>query len=113
MCSPPVPLSSPLASTQGGDMFSLLLRWEKIILAVSSLLTMLAWITPVVAQQSSGPIYVAEVDGTITSVTVGYLQRALTLAETANANALIIRLSNRGSVLQVMRPFAAALARAR
>ncbi len=66
-----------------------------------------------VAQEARGPIYIAQVEGAVTSVTIGYLQRALNLAEAANANALIIQLSSSGGVLRAMRPFAVAIAGAR
>jgi membrane-bound serine protease (ClpP class) len=65
------------------------------------------------AQILRGPIYTVEVRGAVTSVTIGYLQRALHLAEAANANALIIRLSSSGGVLRDMRPFAGEIAAAR
>jgi membrane-bound serine protease (ClpP class) len=66
-----------------------------------------------VGQEARGPIYIVEVDGAVTSVTIGYLQRALNLAEAASANALIIRLGSSGGVLQAMRPFAGVIAGAR
>jgi membrane-bound serine protease (ClpP class) len=69
--------------------------------------------TAVVAQQARGPIYTVEVESAVTSVTIGYLQRALNLAEAANANALIIQLSSNGGVLRAMRPFAGVIAKAR
>jgi membrane-bound serine protease (ClpP class) len=65
------------------------------------------------AQAPRGPIYTVEVEGAVTSVTIGYLQRALRLAEAADANALIIRLSSSGGVLRDMRPFAGEIAKAR
>jgi membrane-bound serine protease (ClpP class) len=68
---------------------------------------------PVAAQPPRGPIYVVEVQGIVTSVTVAYLRRALTLAEAADANVLIIQLGSSGGVLAAMRPFATELARAR
>jgi membrane-bound serine protease (ClpP class) len=68
---------------------------------------------PAVAQAAPGPVYIAEVHGTVTSVTIGYLRRALNLAEAANANALIIQISSTGAVLRDARPFAGALAAAR
>ncbi len=54
-----------------------------------------------------------DIEGAVTSVSIGYLQRALNLAEAANANALIIRLGSSGGVLQAMRPFAGVIAGAR
>jgi membrane-bound serine protease (ClpP class) len=65
---------------------------------------------PAVAQAAPGPIYVADVQGTITSVTIGYLRRALHLAEAANANALIIEMSSTGAVLRDARLFAGEIA---
>jgi membrane-bound serine protease (ClpP class) len=65
------------------------------------------------AQVGSGPIYIAEVGGTVTSVTIGYLRRALQIAEAADAQALIITLSSGGGVLRDIRPFAGDLASAR
>jgi membrane-bound serine protease (ClpP class) len=67
------------------------------------------------AQQpaAAGPIYRAAVGGTITSVSTGYLRRALQLAEAANASALLIELSNSGAVLSEARAFAGEIAAAR
>src|SRR5262245_51427105 len=65
------------------------------------------------AQAASGPLLVVEVQGTLTSVTIGYLQRALHLAEASNASALVIQLGNAGGVLRDMRPFAVEIAAAR
>jgi len=67
---------------------------------------------PVAAQAAPGPVYVAEANGTITSVTIGYLRNALRLAEASNANLLLIRLSSTGAVLRDARPFAGELAAA-
>jgi membrane-bound serine protease (ClpP class) len=68
---------------------------------------------PAAAQPASGPIYVVETHGTITSVTIGYLRNALRLAEASNANLLLIRVSSAGAVLRDARPFAGELATAR
>ena len=68
---------------------------------------------PAVAQAAPGPIYVAEAEGTITSVTIDYLRNALRLAEASNATLLLIRLSGSGAVLRDARPFAGELAVAR
>lgn len=65
---------------------------------------------PVRAQDASGPLYTVEVDGTITAVTIGYLEHALRVAESADATALIITLSSAGGVLRDIRPLAARLA---
>src|SRR4029078_3905200 len=88
------------------------------IWAVIGLAALLAaWATispaPAAAQAAAGPIYVAEIQGTGTSVTIGYLRRALNLAEAANANALIIKIDSTGGVLRDMRPFAGEIALAR
>lgn len=63
-------------------------------------------------QQAASPIYTAEVHGPVTAVTVGYLRRALRVAEAADAQALIVTLSSGGGVLRDVRPFAEELARA-
>jgi membrane-bound serine protease (ClpP class) len=68
---------------------------------------------PAAAQAAPGPIYVAEAQGTITSVTIGYLRDALRLAEASNATLLLIRASSSGAVLRDARPFAGELATAR
>ncbi|GAB4197694.1 MAG: NfeD family protein [Roseiflexaceae bacterium] len=65
---------------------------------------------PARAQDASGPIYTVEVRGTITAVTIGYLEHALRVAESSNATALIINLNTGGGVLRDVRPFAAKLA---
>jgi membrane-bound serine protease (ClpP class) len=65
------------------------------------------------AQAAPGPIYVAEAQGTITSVATGYLRNALHLAEASNANLLLIELSSAGAVLRDARPFAGEIAAAR
>ncbi|KPV52337.1 hypothetical protein SE17_16125 [Kouleothrix aurantiaca] len=78
------------------------------------LLLVLIGAQPAGAQQpaAAGPIYRAAVGGTITSVSTGYLRRALQLAEAANASALVIELSNRGAVLSEARAFAGEIAAA-
>jgi membrane-bound serine protease (ClpP class) len=65
------------------------------------------------AQAARGPLLVVEAQGTLTSVTIGYLRRALHLAEASDASALIIRLSSGGGVLRDIRPFAGEVAMAR
>jgi membrane-bound serine protease (ClpP class) len=70
------------------------------------------WPAPAAAQ-AAGPIYLAHAGGTLTSVTTGYLRRALRLAEASNANALIIELSSTGAVLRDARQFADEIAAAR
>ena len=78
------------------------------------LLLVLIGAQPAGAQQpaAAGPIYRAAVGGTITSVSTGYLRRALQLAEAANASALLIELSNHGAVLSEARAFAGEIAAA-
>jgi membrane-bound serine protease (ClpP class) len=68
---------------------------------------------PISAQAARGPLFFAEAEGTLTSVTVGYLRRALHLAEASDASALIIRLGSSGGVLRDIRPFAVEIAQAR
>jgi membrane-bound serine protease (ClpP class) len=65
------------------------------------------------AQPAPGPIYVAQAQGTLTSVTIGYLRNALRLAEASNANLLLIEISSSGAVLRDVRPFAGEIAAAR
>ena len=62
---------------------------------------------------AAGPLYRATVSGTLTAVSTDYLQRALHLAEAANASALIIELSNSGAVLSEARAFAGEIAAAK
>jgi membrane-bound serine protease (ClpP class) len=87
--------------------------WQ--VIGLAALLAAWATISPAPAatQAAAGPIYVAEIQGTVTSVTIGYLRRALNLAEAANANALIIKIDSTGGVLRDMRPFAGEIALAR
>ncbi|HEX5690088.1 MAG TPA: NfeD family protein [Roseiflexaceae bacterium] len=74
----------------------------------------IAWSRPALAvQPANGPLYTVDVRGAVTSVTIGYMRRALNLAEASNASALIIRLQSSGGVLSAMRPFAGELAKAR
>lgn len=86
--------------------------WQVIVLAVLLLIPTAGPATPAWAQQPAGPIYSADVDGTVTSVTIDYLRRALQQAQAAGANALIIRLGSSGGVLSAVRPFAGELAKA-
>ena len=87
--------------------------WQ--VIGLAALLSACAIVSPApaAAQAAAGPIYVAEIQGTVTSVTIGYLRRALNLAEAANANALIIKVGSTGGVLRDMRPFAGEIALAR
>jgi membrane-bound serine protease (ClpP class) len=87
------------------------LIWQA--LALSILLLLIVTHGRVAAQEPRGPIYSAEVEGTLTSVTIDYLRRAVKLAEAADAHALIITLSSGGGVLRDIRPFAGELAQAR
>lgn len=91
--------------------FAMRCIWTVLVLAV--LLVVPATGTPAQAQAPSGVTYVAEVEGAITSVTIGYLRRAIHVAEAADANALIIQLNSGGGVLDQMRPFAGEIAKAR
>jgi membrane-bound serine protease (ClpP class) len=68
---------------------------------------------PTMAQGGSGPVFVASVDGTLTSISTGYLRRALRQAEAADANALIVELGSVGAVLRDARGFATEIAAAR
>jgi membrane-bound serine protease (ClpP class) len=65
------------------------------------------------AAQERGTIYRVEVEGIVTTMTVGYLKRALRVAEASNATAFILQLSNGGAVLRDIRPFATRLAEAK
>lgn len=88
--------------------------WRAIILGIWALFFLLSQSTvATMAQQPRGPIYTVEASGTITSVTIDYLRRALQLAESADASVLIIRLSSSGGVLRDIRPFAGEIVRAR
>lgn len=60
--------------------------------------------------QPSDPIYLVEVSGVLTDITASYLRRALDVAESASATALIIQLGNDGAVLRSLQPVAADLA---
>lgn len=91
-----------------------------LIRAISQMITLLVLLLALVAVQPApawaqgppGPLYATEVQGTVTSVTIDYLRRALQQAEASDANALIIRLSSSGGVLSAIRPFAGEIARA-
>ncbi|HEX9374496.1 MAG TPA: nodulation protein NfeD, partial [Roseiflexaceae bacterium] len=86
--------------------------WRLTALVVLLVLAVFDWPSAAAAQAAPGPVYVAEVDGTLTSVSVGYLRRALRLAEAADASALIIQVSSTGAVLRDVRTFAGDLAAA-
>jgi len=88
-------------------------RFRLVFALVVLVLALVPGPTAATAQETRGPIYTVEVEGAVTSVTIGYLQRALNLAEAANANVLIIRLGSSGGVLSAMRPFAGVIAKAR
>lgn len=85
---------------------------HRLVLALFACLIGYSVAMPARAQSSGGPVFVAEAEGTITSVTIGYLRRALHLAEAANANALIIQLGSSGAVLRDARAFAGEVAAA-
>src|SRR5262245_33681191 len=90
------------------------MRYMRLLLGLVCLLCGMVLSRPIAsAQAARGPIFTIEADGTLTSVTVGYLRRALHLAEAADANALIIRLGSSGGVLRDIRPFAMEIANAR
>ncbi|NNJ11880.1 nodulation protein NfeD [Chloroflexales bacterium ZM16-3] len=80
------------------------------IYLVFAILPLLA--APPAQAQADGPIYTVAVDGVITRYTVGYLRRALSEAEAAQATALIIRLGGEGAVLRDVRGLAADIAAA-
>lgn len=65
------------------------------------------------AQDVRGPIYRVQVNSPITGPTAGFLRDALRRAESSNATALIITLSNGGGVLRDVRPLASDLAGAK
>jgi membrane-bound serine protease (ClpP class) len=67
---------------------------------------------PAAQAQERGPIYLAQVDGVVTSVKVDYLQRALRTAEASDAMVLIIQVSSEGAVLRALRPLAVEVAEA-
>src|SRR5439155_21635297 len=82
-----------------GDVTRARPKMQRIRLMISlALLLVVATIDPPAAgaQAPRGPIYTVQVEGPVTSVTIGYLERALHLAEAANANVLIIQLSSSG-----------------
>src|SRR6058998_597795 len=85
------------------------------VIALLLLLALATFVSarPVFAQAVPGPIYVAEAQGTITSVTIGHLRNALHLAEASNAHLLLIEISSAGAVLRDARPFAGEIAAAR
>jgi membrane-bound serine protease (ClpP class) len=87
--------------------------WQVSGLAVLLATSAIASPMPAGAQAAPGPIYAAAIQGTVTSVTIGYLRRALNLAEAANANVLVIQMSSTGAVLRDVRPFAGEIALAR
>lgn len=77
------------------------------------ILAFISLVSPAVYAQEKGPIYTTEVEGIVTSATVGYINRALNLAEANNATALVIQLSSTGAVLRNIRPAAVEIAKAR
>jgi membrane-bound serine protease (ClpP class) len=64
-------------------------------------------------QAAPAPVYAVDVQGPVTAATIGYLRRAVQVAEAADAQALLITLSGGGGVLRDIRPFAGELASAR
>src|SRR5262245_43694405 len=82
-----------------------MMRYMQLLLALMFLLCGAALDHPATAAQAGrGPLFVVEAQGTVTSVTIGYLQRALHLAEASDASALIIKLESGGGVLRDIRP---------
>lgn len=85
--------------------------WSLLLLALG-LLEPWDGSAPASYAQERGPIYAVEVQGVITSIEIDFLRRALRLAESSDATALIIELGSEGAVLRAIRPFAVDLARA-
>jgi len=71
-----------------------------------SILVGLPTATATAQEQSDGPLYQVQLDGVITGMNTGYIERALRQAEASDATALIIRLSSEGAVLRAIRPLA-------
>lgn len=92
------------------DIIRMMRAAPRVLILSVVLLGLLSQLAPARAQEASGPIYTAEVRGTITSVTITYLEYALRVAESSNATALVIELGSSGGVLRDIRPFAAKLA---
>jgi membrane-bound serine protease (ClpP class) len=89
------------------------MRYMQLLLGLMFLLCGAALDHPAAAAQAGrGPLFVVEAQGTVTSVTIGYLRRALHLAEASDASALIIELESGGGVLRDIRPFAGEIAMA-
>lgn len=88
-------------------------RWFSISILLGFLLLVL-WNagTHTVAAQQRGPVYSVVVEGTVTNVTINYLERALQQAEASDATALLIQLRSEGAVLRAIRPFARELVEA-
>jgi membrane-bound serine protease (ClpP class) len=82
-----------------------IIRWLFLSLV---LLVSLGSLTPSHAQSPPlrGPIYTVQVEGVITAVTIDYLRRAVQLAETSNASAIVFTLAIEGGVLSDVRLFA-------
>ncbi|NJN19722.1 MAG: nodulation protein NfeD, partial [Oscillochloris sp.] len=74
-----------------------------------AIVSLLAGVTPTAAQ-ATGPIYQITIDNILTRYTADYVRRAVREAEAAEAEVLIIQLSNQGAVLRVARDLAADLA---
>jgi membrane-bound serine protease (ClpP class) len=90
-----------------------MMHYARLLFGFVCLLCGVAFIHPVAsAQAARGPVFTVQAEGTLTSVTIGYLRRALHLAEAADASALIIQLGSGGGVLRDMRPFAVEIAEA-
>lgn len=84
-------------------MSRLLRQWLLVLFSGFALL--LAFPAPATGQQA-GALYLVELDGVVTSVSTGYVRRALREAEAASVEALIIRLGSQGGVLRELRALA-------
>lgn len=87
------------------------IRYYRLALWCIALLLLVGEKPPTHARPTN-PIYLVEVSGVVTDVTASYLRRALDVAESGSANALIIQLGNNGAVLRSLHPLATDLAQA-
>lgn len=89
---------------------------HRLRLAVSlivGLLALLALAAPPALSQGVGPLYTVAVDGVLSRYAADHVRRALREAEAADAEVLVVRLSNGGAVLSEARALATDLAAAR
>jgi membrane-bound serine protease (ClpP class) len=84
-------------------------RWWFLYLAIILFLVAFAAPSPPLEAQDSGPIYRVQIEGIMTRMTQGYLERALRLAEASSATLLLIEVGSEGAVLRDTRPMAALL----